>query len=140
MAKSALRPKPAAKPAAKPKAKPAAKPKAAPKPEARASTATVTSPAEMKLVAGLPVPEKENLRGRPRRYPFDRMKVGEMFFLPGAEKRRYGMITTARHAGEKLNREFSVRVVHMTDSLDGPQIAAEDTPGAVLGLGVWRTA
>lgn len=70
------------------------------------------------LESGLPVPPPSN-GGRPERYPFTKMKVGESFFIPTDEKER----TRSAVLGAARLRLGAGRVA--TRSVDG-------------GLRVWR--
>ena len=57
----------------------------------------------IKVQKGIPVPEGD---GRPRVYPFDRMKVGDSFVLSAEESklesRRQSVLNSARRQGVKI--------------------------------------
>lgn len=73
-----------------------------------------------------------------RKYPFEEMGVGDMFFLP--DKSRNNLATYASTQGKRLGRKFATKLAWMKGSDDkGWQPAEEGQKGAVLGIGVWRT-
>jgi hypothetical protein len=73
---------------------------------------------------------------RARKYPFPEMEVGDMFFVPDANRK-----TLASHAnasGRKLGMKFSVRTVFM-HAVDTDWVPAEaGDEHAVTGVGIWR--
>lgn len=73
-----------------------------------------------------------------RKYPFEDMEVGDMFFVPGKNKNT--LTTHASTVGKSLKRKFITRLTHMTETVEGWKQATPDTPGAIQGIGVWRTA
>lgn len=75
--------------------------------------------------------------GPERKYPFETMKVGEMFFL--AERERNTMVPHASATGKKLGKKFATRMCHCR-LVKGVWTPCEpDEKGAVQGVGVWRT-
>jgi hypothetical protein len=70
-----------------------------------------------------------------RKYPFDTMEIGDMFFVPGNIKNT--LTTHVSAAGKKLGRKFTTRLCHMTKTKEG---WAQPKPGAKsqIGVGVWR--
>lgn len=77
--------------------------------------------------------------GRRRKYPFETLDVGEMFFVPDRVKNN--ITTYASAVGKKLGRKFATRLMHMrpTGKDDSPwEVCAADDPLACLGIGVWR--
>ena len=76
----------------------------------------------------------------PRKYPFPEMEVGDMFFVPGGH--RTGTLTTyASLMSRKLQRKFATRKTWGIRQADGTyETVAHCCAGAVLGIGVWRTA
>lgn len=86
------------------------------------------------------VPLPKSQRGyRPgrRKYPFEDMDVGDMFFVPGKTKNT--LATHASTVGKELDRKFVTRLVVMRED-DGVWVMANDgAPGAIRGIGVWRT-
>lgn len=73
-----------------------------------------------------------------RKYPFEDMAVGDMFFVPN--KTRNTLTTHVSTVGKSLNRKFTTRLTYMVESLDGWTQATKDTPNAIQGIGVWRVA
>ena len=57
---------------------------------------------------GIPAPEKYGV-GRPSRYPFADMEVGDSFFVPDAPANR--LACAATWATKRYNRRFITRVV-----------------------------
>lgn len=71
-----------------------------------------------------------------RKYPFDSMAVGDMFFVPGKAKNTLTAITSA--TGRKLKRKFTTRLCFMVETRDGWKPAAEGAKNAIQGVGIWR--
>ncbi len=72
-----------------------------------------------------------------RKYPFEQLDVGDMFFVPERTKNR--LTTHASTVGKQLGRSFRTRLLYMTADEAGNWVpATKDTPGAVIGIGVWR--
>lgn len=62
-----------------------------------------------------------------------------MFFIPNKTKNTIG--THASTVGKKLGRKFATRLVYMKgNEQDGWENCTAQDEGAVLGIGVWRTA
>lgn len=75
-------------------------------------------------------------KGRPRKYPFETMEVGDMFFVPNRTKNN--MTTHASAVGSKLGKKFATRRIYMTKE-DGQWRSCEShEEGAIMGIGVWR--
>jgi len=83
-------------------------------------------------------PLRKRLGGRPRKYPFRTMEVGEYFFVP--DKVRNTLAPYACNVGREHNRKFRTRLTFMRETLEGWVPCKEDVDGAVLGVGVWRVA
>lgn len=83
----------------------------------------------------VPLPKVVKTEGR-RKYPFEDMAVGDMFFVPGKTKNTLTAITST--AGRKLKRKFTTRLCYMVETRDGWKQAAPTAKNAVLGVGVWR--
>jgi hypothetical protein len=87
------------------------------------------------------VPVSKTTRAAPparRKYPFVEMDVDHMFFVPGRTKNT--LATHASTIGKKLNRKFVTRLTYMVEQDGVWHPATASTEGAVLGVGVWRTA
>ena len=90
------------------------------------------------------VPIPKAIRAAPptrRKYPFDEMTPGSMFFVPGKTKN-----TLSKHAstmGKKMNTtlktkiKFVTRLCFMKETLDGWVPCDEKEKGATQGVGVW---
>lgn len=87
----------------------------------------------------IPVPKPiKVMPAAKRKYPYETMEIGDMFFVPG--KSTNTLMSHASTTGKKLGRKFATRLTYMVESLDGWKPATPDTPNAVQGVGVWRTA
>ena len=86
----------------------------------------------------VPHPDKTVPRGPRRKYPFETMQVGDMFFVP--HKTRNTLMSHVSVTGKSLGKKFTTRLTYMVESLDGWKQATKDTPHAVQGIGVWRIA
>jgi hypothetical protein len=73
-----------------------------------------------------------------RKYPFDTLAIGEMFFVPDRNKNT--LTAHASTVGRKLGRKFVTRLTTMTMTATGWQPCKSEAKGAVLGIGVWRKA
>jgi len=74
-----------------------------------------------------------------RKYPFDQLDVGDMFFVPNKTKNR--LTTHASTVGKQLGFSFKTRLTYMKPDTDGDwHPANKDDAGAVMGIGVWREA
>lgn len=85
----------------------------------------------------VPMPRFKGTVAR-RKYPFEQLEVGDMFFVPA--KRTNTLATQASTAGKALERKFTTRLMHMRETLEGWEPCDPDHPSAVVGVGVWRTA
>lgn len=86
----------------------------------------------------IPVPKTLRPRGgRARKYPFETMQVGDMFFVPNRE--RNTLATHASTVSKKLGKRFTTRLTHMLETSSGWVPCEPEHPKAVLGIGVWRT-
>lgn len=71
-----------------------------------------------------------------RKYPFEEMEVGDMFFVP--HKTKNTLAIYASTMSRRLERKFSTRLTHMVLLDDGWVPCEADDIGAVQGIGVWR--
>lgn len=86
----------------------------------------------------VPVPKVTKADGPKRRkYPFEDMAVGDMFFVPGKTKNT--LTTHCSTVGKKLGRKFITRLTYMVETLEGWEQAEPTVDGAIQGIGVWRT-
>jgi len=83
----------------------------------------------------VPIPKVAKTEGR-RKYPFESMAVGDMFFVPGKTKNTLTAITST--AGRKLKRKFTTRLCYMAETRDGWKQVPSSAKGATIGVGVWR--
>ena len=86
---------------------------------------------------GVPLP-KPVRRPSPKKYPFETMVVGDMFFAPHRERSSLGPYISRK--GRRLDKKFMARVIYMRDTLEGWETCPPEDPRAVRGVGVWRTA
>lgn len=85
----------------------------------------------------VPQPKAARVTPAPRRkYPFEDMELGDMFFVP--YKTKNTLATHASTVGKKLGRKFSTQLIHMVADDGNWELVGADDPGAVLGIGVWR--
>lgn len=90
------------------------------------------------------VPLPEVTREQPRRkYPFEEMAVGQCFFVP--ERTVKSMSSYVSRETKDLDAKFTTRKVWLRKPLPTEDQSlewvktTEETPGAVPGVGVWRT-
>lgn len=90
------------------------------------------------VIKNVPVPKAiRSGRSPRRRYPFEDMDIGDMFFIPNKSKNT--LTTQTSMAGKRLGRKFVTRLTHMYLTEDGWEACNPDEPEAVQGIGVWRT-
>lgn len=87
----------------------------------------------------IPVPPVDHAPAPKRRkYPFETMDVGGMFFVPGKTKNT--LAPYVAQEGKKLGRKFSTRLTWMVEEDPGRWVpTGPDDENAVQGIGVWRT-
>lgn len=86
----------------------------------------------------VPLPTRQPRQPR-RKYPFETMNVGDMFFVP--ERTVKSMSAYVSRTTKDLAATFNVRKTWMyRDSDDEWVLCSEDHPRAVLGAGVWRAS
>lgn len=91
------------------------------------------------ICSKIPVPEVARQQQYiSRKYPYDKLAVGEMFFIPHRTKNNLSTHTST--VGKLLKRKFVTRLTHMVQKNHGWVLCSADTSGAVLGIGVWRVA
>jgi len=76
-------------------------------------------------------------RTRKRKYPFDTMERGSMFFVPHKDKN--SLASYAWTMGQELERKFSTRMTWMRLEDEKWVLCVAEDEGAVRGIGVWRT-
>lgn len=91
----------------------------------------------------VPIPKAKRSAPPPirRKYPFNEMTPGAMFFVPGRSKN-----TLSKHAStmaKKMNKsletkiKFVTRLCFMRETLKGWEPCKEGDNGATQGIGVW---
>lgn len=92
----------------------------------------------MIIQSGIPMPKRSRAGGaaKPRKYPFDQLQVGQMFFIP--DKAKNTLHTYFSSVSKKLGIKLSSRMVHMLRTDEGWQMCEPTDEDAVLGIGVWR--
>jgi hypothetical protein len=83
--------------------------------------------------SGVPIPRRRD--GRPVKFPFATMAVGDFFFSP---RKSNTLATTASMYGAKLGRTFITRMCWGLRIDDEWEIYEEQIDGAVYGAGCWR--
>jgi hypothetical protein len=95
----------------------------------------------MQLQRNVPIPPKRPVKdddGR-KKYPFEKMtKVGDFFFVPN---RKHSSIRTYfSTAGNQYGIKLRSEQIHALEDPTGIWTQCEpEVPGAVSGVGVWRT-
>lgn len=86
----------------------------------------------------VPMPKIEGRVPPPprRKYPFDQMEIGDMFFVPN--KKKNTISTHISTEGNSRGMKLATRLCHMRQTEAGWEPANEGEPGAVQGVGVWR--
>lgn len=89
-----------------------------------------------KIQEGVPIPKVTRSGARRRKYPFEDMSIGAMFFAPG--KNASSLVTHVSKVGSELGRKFTVRSCAMRQ-VDGDWHPCDPgADGAIEGTGVWR--
>lgn len=85
------------------------------------------------------VPVAKTLRKpRQRKYPFEEMAVGDMFFVP--HRKKNNLTTHVSTVGKDLGKKFTTRLTHMRKTSAGKWEPCDpDQKDSVQGVGVWRT-
>lgn len=93
----------------------------------------------LQVFKNVPVPKTlRTTTSTRRKYPFETMEVGDMFFIP--ERTKNTLATHASTVGRKLNRKFLTKLAYMRMTKEGWKPCDSGAAGAVLGIGVWRKA
>lgn len=87
-----------------------------------------------------PPPDPPRRRWVNHKYPFTKLAVGDMFFIPDRSENTFAAY--ASQFGRKLGWSFSTRLCWCRQEVkDGPWLLCkEEDDGAVQGIGVWRQA
>lgn len=90
------------------------------------------------LQRNVPIPPVNRSGRTPRRrkYPFESMKVGEMFFVPNKTKNTLNTHLAA--VSKQLGHKYRSRLTFMRQGEDGWELCDPQHPAAVQGIGVWR--
>ena len=91
--------------------------------------------------AGVTLPTPEEARYKtPRKYPFDKLKVGGIFFVP--DRLATSFSTYAARQGRLLGRKFRSQTITMRQDLetDEWEMCKPGSPGAVRGTAVTRVS
>lgn len=86
---------------------------------------------------GVPIPPVDHGPKQRRKYPFDTMEVGDMFFAPG--KTTATISAHVSTVAKALNRKFTTRQTVMRKTRSGWEACQPGVAGATKGVGVWRT-
>jgi hypothetical protein len=94
----------------------------------------------LSIQSSVPLPKRSRgvLPSKPRKYPFDQMEVGQMFFIPNKTKNT--LHTYFSSVGKRMGIKLATRLVHMYETDEGWALCEAGDEGAVPGIGVWRTA
>jgi len=93
----------------------------------------------LKITKGVPLPpHRAHGGGRTSKYDFAGMEVGDVILVP--ERPTMSLRPYVSRRGKELGRTFTVRLVWLKDTpRKGWVVVNKDTPGAVQGVGIWRT-
>ena len=84
----------------------------------------------------MPKPANRNTGDSRRKYPFEKMEVGDMFFVPG--KKRNTMTSYIASINKSSDARFSSRLTYMRQ-IEGEWVACEvSDEGATIGVCVRR--
>lgn len=90
-----------------------------------------------KIQKNVEIPKIHRAKPPRKKYPFDEMEVGDMFFIPKKEKNT--LMSQASTVGKKLGRKFLTRMAYMAN-VDGNWLpCTPQAPDAIIGIAVWRT-
>lgn len=89
-----------------------------------------------KVQDDVPIPPVKHVKPRKRKYPFEEMAVGEMFFVPNGKRASVG--THISKVGKELGKKFSARSCHMIKKDGKWEVCDPFNKAAVEGVGVWR--
>ena len=90
------------------------------------------------IVRSVPPEQAKRRAVKGRRYPYEQLGVGDMFFVPN--RPRNNLMPHTSLMGSRLGRKFSTRHVYMR-KVDAKWVPCNDgDPGAVLGIAVYRIA
>lgn len=92
----------------------------------------------LSVQTGVPIPKRSRTSGgsRPRKYPFEVMEPGQMFFIPNKTKNT--MHTYFSSVSKKIGIKLSSRKLHMRQVDNAWEPCEPTDEGAVYGIGVWR--
>ena len=90
----------------------------------------------LQLQSNVPPPARKPVTDRRKKYPVEKMQVGDFFFIPN---RRYSSIRTYfLTLSKQYNVKLKAEQIFAREGDAGWERCTEDTPGAVTGVGVWR--
>lgn len=90
----------------------------------------------LQLQRNVPPPVKPPVTDRRKKYPVERMAVGDFFFV--ANKRHSSIRTYFSALGKQHGVKLRSEQIFARDTPTGWEQCPSDTPGAVSGVGVWR--
>jgi hypothetical protein len=90
------------------------------------------------LQRNVPPPVKPPVTDKRKKYPVERMEIGDFFFV--AQKRRGSIRTYFSALGKQHGIKLRSEQIHARreDETSTWKPCEPDTPGAVEGVGVWR--
>lgn len=91
----------------------------------------------LQLQSNVPPPAKKPVTDRRKKYPVERMDVGDFFFVPA--KQHSSIRTYFVTLGKQHNIKLKSDQIHARRGAHGLwEQCTEDAPNAVSGVGVWR--
>ena len=91
----------------------------------------------LQLQSNVPLPDGSRARGPRKKYPVERMNIGDFFFVPN--KRHSSIRSYFSTLGTQNNIKLKSEQIHARRENDAWVQCEATAPGAVSGVGVWRT-
>lgn len=93
----------------------------------------------LQLQRNVPPPRRQPVTDKRKKYPFETMQIGDFFFV--ANKKRNSIRSYFSAAGKQHGIQLTSRLIHARKNDVGEwEECPADTPGATIGVGVWRMA
>ena len=92
----------------------------------------------LKVYDGVPIPGVNRTASARRIYPIATMKVGQMFFRPGASPKSVSAYVS--RITKDLPQRFITQRCWAIETPDGFIEVSSDATGGVEGVGIWRVA
>lgn len=90
----------------------------------------------LQLQSNVPLPDGRRARGPKKKYPVERMEVGDFFFVPN--KRHSSIRSYFSTLGTQHGIKLKSEQIHARKGDHGWEQCPASETGAVSGVGVWR--